>query len=71
MYLNVKHILTFLVVVTPKISLIHKNNHICNIYTLGDIPLHTVNRKSTHMHLLADIFRGIPEMSNATLYYFT
>ena len=36
MYLNVKCILTFLVVLTPKISLIHKNNHICNIDTLGD-----------------------------------
>ena len=36
MYLNVKCILTFLVLLTPKISLIHKNNHICNIDTLGD-----------------------------------
>ena len=71
MYLNVKLISTFLVVLTLKISLIHRNNHICNIYTLGDFPIHTVNRKSTHMHLLADIFRGISEMSNATLCYFT
>ena len=37
--LNVKctSILTFLNVLTPKISLIHKNNHICNIHTLGDL----------------------------------
>ena len=32
MYLNVKCILTFLVVLTPKISLTHRNNDICNIY---------------------------------------
>ena len=37
MYLNVKRMLTFLVILTPKISLIHKNKHICNIHTLGDI----------------------------------
>ena len=36
MYLHVKRIVTILVVLTPKISLIHKNNHICNIHTLGD-----------------------------------
>ena len=36
MYLNVKCIQTFLVVLTPKISLKHKNNHIRNIHTLGD-----------------------------------
>ena len=35
-YLNVKCILTFLVVLTPKLSLIHENNHICNIHTMGD-----------------------------------
>ena len=35
--LNVKCILTFLNVLTPKISLIHNNNHICNIHTLGDL----------------------------------
>ena len=35
-YLKVKCILTFLNVLTPKISLIHKNNHISNTHTLGD-----------------------------------
>ena len=30
MYIN------FLNVLTPKISYIRKNNHICNIHTLGD-----------------------------------
>ena len=35
-YLNVKCILFFLNVLTPKINLLHKNNHICNIHTLGD-----------------------------------
>ena len=31
-----KCIVTFLNVLTSKISLIHKNNHVCNIHTLGD-----------------------------------
>ena len=35
-YLKVKCILTFLVELTPKSSLIHEINHICNIQTLGD-----------------------------------
>ena len=30
------------------------------------VHVHTVNRKSTHMHLPADIVRGIAEMSKAT-----
>ena len=36
MYLNLKCILTFVVVLIPKLSLIHENTHICNIHTLGD-----------------------------------
>ena len=35
-YLNVKCRLTFLVVFTPRLSLIQENKHICNIHTLGD-----------------------------------
>ena len=36
MYLNVKCMSIFLVVLTLKISLIHENNHTCNIHTFGD-----------------------------------
>ena len=35
--LNLKCTLTLLNILTPKISLIHKNSRVCNMHTLGDI----------------------------------
>ena len=48
----------FLVVLIPKISSIHKNNHICNIHTLedtGKISVH-VTPHSLTCHLFSTVY---------------